>query len=165
MSIDTQTVNGPPIDVKEHENAHVQFIRSVWQDTLYVDASLISPEVRVLTNTVFMQIQNCSSAFVIMNGTFELFYTATSFIDLVVQLGLSSTLPPPPHIPQWIEALIGTGPSTYRTCVLATALNWKSAMALALLGLFKLTPDGKLELSGAIDPTKINSICVCEQEK
>jgi hypothetical protein len=113
-----------------HSQYYLEFIQKVWQGALSATADQINPDVQSITNTVYTQIKNCSANFLSIDETFQFFYSASSFLDLVVSYLISGITG---SITAWINAIFNS--PQYRTCVTATALNWKSAMALALLGL------------------------------
>lgn len=113
-----------------NEQYYVEFIRKVWQGSIYADTSQINGDVVTTANKVFLEIQKCSRAFLGTDVIFSLFYTATSLSDVIgniVSGAITGT------ITGWVDALMGS--TQYRTCVLSAATKWKSVMALALLGL------------------------------
>ena len=110
---------------------YVDFIDTVWQGTIGDnEIQNINEQVEGIANTVFLEIQKCSKGMLAIDITYSLFYEVSSFKDLIINLVSSSV-----SIPNWIDVLRGN--SQYRICVLVASVNWKSAMALALLGLAK----------------------------
>ena len=113
-----------------NESYYVEFIRKVWQGSLSADTSQINSDVRSIANTVFLEIQKCSKAFLALDITYQLFYTASGLLDVIVNI-VSGAITG--SISGWVDVILGN--SQYRTCILTAALKWKSVMALALLGL------------------------------
>lgn len=115
---------------------YVIFIRAVWQGAISATTSQINDDVRNVANTVFLEIQNCSRALLGVHIIYGFFYTATSLSEVMTAI-IENTIDG--TIDGWIDILLGN--SQYKVCVTATALKWKSVMALALLGLGKKSDD------------------------
>lgn len=113
----------------EQKQQYVSAINSIWQSSMRNNSvDNISDEVKDLMNTVLTEIRNGTKAFVAVDITFNIFYVPNVpwQVTLVSALATGS-------VSDWVAAL--RGKKQYVAVVNAVALNFKSAVQLALYGL------------------------------
>lgn len=116
--------------VSNNPGYFVGFIEAVWEGSIPVTVYDINPEVEQVANTVFVEIQTCSKRLLAVEMHYSLFWEVPSIwttIASIIITGSTGTFG------DWVAAIMGY--AEYKACVLVAAVNWKSVMALALLGL------------------------------
>lgn len=103
-----------------------QLIQNLWNGSVSSSTSQISEDVADIVDTVIDEIHNCSDAFA---GT----------LAFIAAIGGTWLLPRKiikdyyNALNDWISDVEGS--ITYQACINQATLNWKSALALALMGL------------------------------
>lgn len=123
---------------------YVEFIHGLWRGGIRVTERDINNDVRTVCGIIFNKIRECSQYMATVHQIYELFYTATSLPDLIVNLGTAELLPDGPSLPGWFELLYGNGTTDrYYICANTIALYWKTEMQMALAGIYFLSADGR----------------------
>lgn len=139
----------------QERQAYVEIIKALYGNTIYVDESMITQEVVDILETITYEIRNCSIGLGIftsivngladaIQGVFgDLLENPFKFAEdslkdkskqwlqqKIAQFGADFLKT---FVKTWINILLGKQQSTI--CVNTAKLNWKSALAIALLGI------------------------------
>lgn len=114
----------------EAKAEYVKAIDAIWQKSMSDNnVGNINDEVVRLVDQVLAEIAKCSQKFVVAHAIFTLFYSnPRAWSELLINVAQSGT-----NVADWIAALRGS--LQYRACVNVAALNYKSAVQLALQGI------------------------------
>lgn len=117
----------------EQKAQYVAAIAAIWPNMPNNTVGNISDEVAGYVDQALHAIKQCSQAFALVNITFALFYSlvpGASWKDVLVNAVVNGT-----SVGDWISAL--NGQTAYQACVATTALNWRSIVEMALMGIRK----------------------------
>lgn len=115
----------------EEKELYVAFIQTVYQGAIPVTANDISPEVVEIADKMLNAIVQCSRQMAVTHAVYSVFYgkVPISIGQILKLLGKAAAQ----SVKSWIKT--GLSDRRYKSCISSVALNWRSPLQMALMGI------------------------------
>ena len=116
---------------QEEKELYASFISDVYNGAVRANANNITPEVAGICDEMLGAIIQCSNGMIVPDAIFQVFYAKkpSSLRAVLKLIGKAAQT----TVKQWVKIALTN--QRYRNCIAATALNWKTRLEMALMGI------------------------------